>query len=92
MCHIQQCFICRPLYSTVMEAAGIEPKTGAALALTVRGSIGLNLFVSPCKIHTCMQVCLHAVEQTCISFSLPCKLFEYRAGAFTALTNKGPLL
>jgi hypothetical protein len=38
MCHIQQCFICRPLDSTVMEAAGIEPKTVAALALTVRGS------------------------------------------------------
>jgi hypothetical protein len=35
---IQHCFICRPSDSTVSEDAGIEPKTVAATALTVRRS------------------------------------------------------
>jgi hypothetical protein len=35
---IQHCFICRPSDSTVSEDAGIEPRTVATLALTVRRS------------------------------------------------------
>jgi hypothetical protein len=33
---IQHCFICRPSDSTVSEDAGIEPRTVATTALTVR--------------------------------------------------------
>jgi hypothetical protein len=35
---IQLCFICPPSDSTVSEDAGIEPRTVATLALTVRRS------------------------------------------------------
>jgi hypothetical protein len=35
---IPHCFICRPSDSTVSEDAGIEPRTTATLALTVRRS------------------------------------------------------
>jgi hypothetical protein len=35
---IQHCFICRPSDSTVSEDAGIEPRTVATSALTVRRS------------------------------------------------------
>ncbi len=35
---IQHCFICRPSDSTVSEDAGIEPRTVATTALTVRRS------------------------------------------------------
>ncbi len=38
MYDIQHCFICRPSYSTVSEDAGIEPRTVASTALTVRRS------------------------------------------------------
>jgi hypothetical protein len=38
MYHIQHCFICRPLDSTVSEDAGIEPRTVATTALAVRHS------------------------------------------------------
>jgi hypothetical protein len=35
---IQHCFLCRPSDSTVSEDAGIEPRTVATTALTVRRS------------------------------------------------------
>ncbi len=35
---IQHCFICRPSDSTASEDAGIEPRTVATTALTVRRS------------------------------------------------------
>jgi hypothetical protein len=38
LCSIQQCFICRLLDSSVSEDAGIEPRTGATLALAARRS------------------------------------------------------
>jgi hypothetical protein len=38
MYFIQQCFICRPLDSTVSEDAGIEPRTAATFALACRHS------------------------------------------------------
>jgi hypothetical protein len=38
MYYIQHCFICRPSDSTVSEDAGIEPRTVATSALTVRRS------------------------------------------------------
>jgi hypothetical protein len=38
MYDIQHCFICRPSVSTVSEDAGIEPRTVATTALTVRRS------------------------------------------------------
>jgi hypothetical protein len=38
MYDIQHCFICRPSDSTVSEDAGIEPRTVASTALTVRRS------------------------------------------------------
>ncbi len=38
MYDIQHCFICRPSDSTVSEDAGIEPRTVATTALTVRRS------------------------------------------------------
>jgi hypothetical protein len=38
MYDIQHCFICRPTDSTVSEDAGIEPRTVATTALTVRCS------------------------------------------------------
>ncbi len=39
MYFIQHCLICRPSESTVSEDAGIEPRTVATLALTVRRSV-----------------------------------------------------
>jgi hypothetical protein len=41
---IQHCFICRPSDSTVPTDAGIEPRTVATSALTVRRSIRLARF------------------------------------------------
>ncbi len=38
MSYIQHCFTCRPCYSFVAEYAGIEPRTIATFALTVRRS------------------------------------------------------
>ena len=38
MYDIQHCFICRPSDSTVSEDAGIEPRTVATTALTVKRS------------------------------------------------------
>jgi len=35
---VQQCFICRPSYSTVSEDAGFEPRTVTTTALAVRRS------------------------------------------------------